>query len=448
MALENLPIWSFRPNWANGVLEILEWLTEVMTSPTGGEQRSALRISPRRTFEITVNPWKKDRQYFTNMMNSHSAKYWYVPIWHDVELLLQDYPIGTLEIPMDTSSREFTGSDPAIFLGSSSARDFEAVEIRTVTDTAVVLKTPTTKPWPRGTRMYPGRKAFMSTNNTQNLNYLSDQVSQGAFQFQIAQPNPIPGQGAGWGHLWGLAWGGGGVGPQPWYVQSGWGKTWGYNWGGKSFLPYFTYAGFPVLVERPNVATRLTSGFNRMIQVNDNNVGIPDRRDTAGRSFSLQQYQWQLRKRKSHADFRGLLYYLKGQLVPLWLPTFYEDFRAVASVGADDLTIDVENCGFTLAGGVQPGREYIMIERYNNLPPVCRRLVGSTELGDIERLQFWGKIPGGVQLQDIRRISFIELSRMSSDRVEITHHTDAQGASSCAALFQAAPQIRKTSLII
>ncbi|RUF67839.1 hypothetical protein IPC1105_33025, partial [Pseudomonas aeruginosa] len=43
--------WSFAPDWADGVQESLEWLTELLTSTSGLEQRRSLRLSPRRSFE-------------------------------------------------------------------------------------------------------------------------------------------------------------------------------------------------------------------------------------------------------------------------------------------------------------------------------------------------------------------------------------------------------------
>ncbi|MEL2255713.1 hypothetical protein, partial [Klebsiella pneumoniae] len=43
--------WPFAPDWADGVQESLEWLTELLTSTSGVEQRRSLRLSPRRSFE-------------------------------------------------------------------------------------------------------------------------------------------------------------------------------------------------------------------------------------------------------------------------------------------------------------------------------------------------------------------------------------------------------------
>ena len=52
--------WLHRPS--GSVLERLEWLTDVLPSFNGGEQRRQLREAPRRTFEFSVQLTGRDRR--------------------------------------------------------------------------------------------------------------------------------------------------------------------------------------------------------------------------------------------------------------------------------------------------------------------------------------------------------------------------------------------------
>lgn len=54
--LDALPVWTISPDWSDGITETLEWLTGLLASPIGAEQRFGLRLTPRRSFEMTFKP--------------------------------------------------------------------------------------------------------------------------------------------------------------------------------------------------------------------------------------------------------------------------------------------------------------------------------------------------------------------------------------------------------
>jgi len=60
MPLENIGVWSAPPDWADGLLEALEWQTSVLKSTLAYEQRFGTRLSPRQNF--TVNFTAHDEQ--------------------------------------------------------------------------------------------------------------------------------------------------------------------------------------------------------------------------------------------------------------------------------------------------------------------------------------------------------------------------------------------------
>src|SRR3546814_9546243 len=81
--LPAFPVWSIRPNWREGVLERLEWLTDVLSSTIGVEQRRALRVSPRRYIEITVNPTGNERSFLDLVLHKMGSDKWLFPLWWD-----------------------------------------------------------------------------------------------------------------------------------------------------------------------------------------------------------------------------------------------------------------------------------------------------------------------------------------------------------------------------
>jgi hypothetical protein len=79
----DLPVWTIKPNWANGIRETLSWLTDVLASTYGPEQRRALRLSPRREFEMTFNPIDAVRSYFDLWLHRMGSFEFMVPLFHD-----------------------------------------------------------------------------------------------------------------------------------------------------------------------------------------------------------------------------------------------------------------------------------------------------------------------------------------------------------------------------
>jgi hypothetical protein len=78
-----LPLWTIRPNWREGILERLSWLTDVLGGSWGTEQRRALRLSPRRQFEINFNPIDAARSYFELWLHRYGSIEFMVPLFHD-----------------------------------------------------------------------------------------------------------------------------------------------------------------------------------------------------------------------------------------------------------------------------------------------------------------------------------------------------------------------------
>jgi hypothetical protein len=104
MAIENLPVWSFEPNWSSTVTETLEWLTDVMTSPSGSEQRRTLRYLPRRFYEFTTMLVDAERRFFDNLLIRSGSARWYMPLWQDTNVITADRPLGSAFIPTDYST--------------------------------------------------------------------------------------------------------------------------------------------------------------------------------------------------------------------------------------------------------------------------------------------------------------------------------------------------------
>lgn len=157
MTIENYPVWPFEPNWTSSVRESLEWLTDVLMSPTGAEQRRSLRFAPRRVIDFTVAADGDERALLDNLLATYSAQDWYLPIWYDVTVstgasALAIGGVGS-QIPCVPSDSITVGT--VIFIAGDTPFDFQVAEVATVTSTYIVLTDLLDRQAPIGSLIYP-----------------------------------------------------------------------------------------------------------------------------------------------------------------------------------------------------------------------------------------------------------------------------------------------------
>lgn len=122
--------------------------------------------------------------------------------------------------------------------------------------------------------------------------------------------------------------------------------------------------------------------------------------------------------------------------MPVWLPTHADDLTVVATIGALSTVMDIEYIGYTRFAQARAGRRDIRLQLWNG-SVFYRRITGCTELStSVERLVFDTALGTQVEPSDIARVSWMVLSRLSGDQVEIDHQVDSEGVASCSLTFR------------
>lgn len=380
----DLPVWSIKPNWANGITERLGWLTDVLMSTFGPEQRRALRLSPRREFEMTFNPVDQSRSYFDLWLHRMGSFEFMVPLFHDMGRLTTDIIDGATALPFDTTYREHRIGDFAILIGDD-AFTFDKVEISAIADDSItVVADGITRAWPAGTRIYPLRRSRISDESL--LAALTHRVGEAQLQFQLNQENDIADEG-----VWDI-----------------------------------TYGGYPVISTEPNRRENLDLTFTRNSLVLDNDHGLRVLNDDAGRAFTLQVDNRMMTGRAEHWAFRQMLYRLRGQQGSLWLPTFNRDIELSRDAAGTDSYLTVKKIGYAYTGGAVSGRQYVylpggVVANIND--------VGAEPTPAEEHLDLAAAL--GAALPAGTFGSFMDTCRLVSDDIEIQHHTDTDGVAEC-----------------
>lgn len=383
---------AFAPDWGGGVLERLTWATDILQSESGVEQRRALRLAPRRELEATLYVEGRERQLLDMALFGWGARTWALPIWPDVQLLDAALPADADFIACQTTGLDYRSGGLALLRGEV-AWSAEVVEILDVLPTGLQLKRSTQQAWGAGSRLYPARPAQLVEQPS--LARLTDRLQSLDVQFLIAEPSDWP-----------------------------------------EGLPATLYRGRPVLEARPDESEELSSRYQRLLRTLDSGLALPLTTDAAGRALPMQGYRWQELGRSERANFRALLYGLRGRQVPVWVPTHADDLTLLATVTDVATTLDVEHLGYTRFGQGRPGRRDIRIELWDG-SAYHRRITGSSELSfDAERLAIDAPLGRQIEPAEVRRISWMALCRLDSDAVEIEHITDSEGVAKSALVFR------------
>lgn len=379
-------------DWSKPVTETLQWLTDILQSKTGYEQRRSLRLSPRIQFDAELLLYDAERQFFDLAMIGWGAKTFAMPIWPQQQWLKTAHTAGGMIIYCDTTNRNFRANRLAI-LRSQTAFDNETVEVESVLADRLILKRALQKNWPKGTCFSPAVTAQL--NGQPNLIKRTDKMMRSSISLAVTEPVDHTEQ-----------------------------------------MPVVLYRSYPVLQQVPNEKNDLTHSYERLLSQLDNKTGLVLQKDHAQAAFGLYQYDWMTYGRQEQANLRALFYALRGSQKALWLPTFSDDLTLKSIIVANGQTLDIQWCGYSRFAQSQLGRQDIQITLKNGTL-LYRRITSSTELNSsTERLAVDQVFPSQIQPSDIVRISFMSLCRLSNDSVVIEHINDSDGIAKSSATFR------------
>jgi hypothetical protein len=398
MALENLLVWTITPDWSQDLTETLEWLTSILASPIGAEQRFSVRETPRRSFEMTFKPHGPIRTLFDLFMERAGGVDIYLPLWHDSNKLTVAANIGGSSLNVASLAYTEFKNCPAIFIQGANPFTYELTEYFSETGNTITTNVVLENDWPVGTRIFPAMKVHIEGAVTATRK--ADEAFQVRVKFSSHVPNPMT-----------------------------------------DTIALTIINDQPVLEREPNDVSDLTVEYSRLLSELDNQSGLKRRKDLNEWGVTVQQFTFLLKKRADHSWVRSLFYQLEGRKKPLFIPTFFNDLEPTEPL--DTATITVKRCGYTDFAGPFRGRQMIRIHLRDGTS-VYRKILSSAIIGDgsLEAITVDAAFVPIIPIAAIHRISFMAVGRLDSDSIEIVHHTDTHGASTCTTNFRTIPQVR------
>ncbi len=371
--------WTFKPNWAKGVEERLEWATDVMTAYDGTEQRMGLRQYPRRVFsyEFMIDN-NRDRRKFEAQLFNWGARNWIFPIWTEGQSLGAVLPAETSTLTLTRKSPDWQEGGNAIIM--TGAFEFEVVRIDTITGLTVTLNTATEHEWPAHAVLYPAFTALLE--DKQELTRFTGSTELGRCTMRL-------------------------IGNETVAADS---PT--------------TYRGLPVVEDFPDWSRDVTNDYLRKLQVLDFRIGAFEYEDQASMPFQIHSHNWTLDGKDEIDAFREFLYARAGKHKAVWLPTFTPDIELAVAYQSTDSYMDVEHGKIAQHLWGHVNRKDIMIELVDGT--VFYRRITDVDVidDDTERLTISSALGQNVAVDEIRRISWMSIARLDSDQVTLLWRHD------------------------
>ncbi len=395
--IESIGVFTIPPDWSGGMLEKLEWMTSVTESPLAVEQRMGLRLSPRKSVEMSHTLFGPRRTFFDVFITAGGGSSIYLPLFYDLNKIDNAIAIGDTVINVDTTYSELRDCRRAVLI-ADNAFDYEVVEVWSYSDTSLTLVDGVALDWPAGTKIYPVKKVKVETQPSGERH--ADKAYRSKTRFLSLEVN-----------------------------HTGATATFG------------EYLDQLVLEEEPNEREALTFLYDRKIFDIDLKVGLQHISDVA--PFNNESYAWFARRRQSAWRLRGLFYTLEGRRRPLWIPSYFSDFELTQDTDSTATVLTVKRCGYSDVGGPIANRDHILIHMKDGTR-LYRQITGAAIVGaeGIEEVLSINNAPGiDLTPDNILRISFLYFCRLDQDSVEFTHHTDTKGLTTANSVFRVDPGI-------
>lgn len=148
------PLWSSRPKFSRS------WLTNVVTTIKGGEQRSTLRTAIRHKLRYTISASGEQwNSILKGALRKNLNDVWGVPVWN-YDMVMSGIGSG-LTIPVsDTSGRELA-TFTNLIVGKLGSYEVVTIDSYTATSITLAVTDSLAGVWPAGTKVYPMLRAEM-----------------------------------------------------------------------------------------------------------------------------------------------------------------------------------------------------------------------------------------------------------------------------------------------
>ena len=373
-----LVLFPFEPN--DGVLEQLEWASDVIESYNGTEQRLSLRGAPRQRieFEVLTEEGSEDTKLRSLIFDWMSRVYG-LPIWWEMRRLSSAHLAGASTLNVSTLYGDFRiGSLVMIYQNEDT---FEVIGIEDADATSITLQSQLVNSYTRKAVVMPVRTAYMA--QTASRPRTPTNVTRTSVAFTTINNIDLA-------------------------------DTTGAT----------TYLGKVILLDANYISESMQESWEKRVTIIDAITGLQYQISGTDRARMRMTKRWITRNSLQEVwRIRRLLHYFDGNRVSFYMVSGRNDLVLAQTIAADTPTIRVELCNFTsLFKNRKPFSDIRVLLKDGQ--SFVRGIVDSSVDGDFEVISLSASLLGTpITVDQVERIEFVSLVRISNDRAKLTHST-------------------------
>ena len=369
--------WPWLPDWSAGVVERVEYRTDLRRAWDGTEQRARLRTYPRTGVEFEVVAIEHERRNIEAALYGWQGRAWALPLWHGQTRLTAEASAGAGALSVQSADLRGLVSGGLAVLTDGAAS--ETVFVAAASGASVTLASGLLATWPAGTRLYPARIARIE--GAARRDHYSPEVTRYRLRFGSEDLTA----------LWSAA-----DGPD-------------------------SYRGGPVWDQRPNRVAPVSHESQSTLQVLDPGVGLRVVEDPVGRPVDRIRHLYTRSGRAAIATLRARIEARRGRWAGCWLPSYQRDLTIVEAWGANDLALDVSLIDYRRFLLGLPGRQDVQVVLVTGARGYARITDAEVLDASTERLTLAAGLGISGTPATVARVSFLRWCRLAGDAAEIRY---------------------------
>lgn len=415
-----MPVWLPKPNWREGLVETYGFLTDVMTSETGAEQRRSIRRFPRRTFEATftrlMSPTHRVEDFDAAIIGIGYHRF-LLPLWRNLRIIKSQpqpillpmianatLPAGTTVIYGGFANREFDAGFMALIRDAEDHYVYEVVKIAESEPERLVLTSGTQNDYFHGFEIVPLR-VFRVKNNA-GVTQITSHAQEAKVIFESDEPNDWP--------------------------QADW------------HFPLNDADDIPIWTKHPDWSSGIKLTYERLYNELDNMTGVKHAYDYGNQAHQSISFDLMYNGEQEEIEFRDMLWAALGRLRMVYVPTYNSDMTLVDSVAEGDTFIKIRMCGYTtMSNNMQNIRKRIFVRlRTDEKFRVGEIIQSRIDYDQRVEYVYLATPIGPIDINDVIMISFMPLCRLDHDDISLNHLAAIGGTITSTITFKALPARR------